>query len=281
MNTPDLPRSDVDAHLDQLESESVFVLREALAMLPNLAMLWSMGKDSTALLWLVRKAFLGHVPIPLVHIDTRFKIPEMIEFRDRIAREWNLHLVVATNAAALESKATYPDGGATRVECCSRLKKDALAELVADRNYGGLIVGVRRDEEPTRAKERYFSPRGADMRWDVLDQPPEFWNQFCTECPAGTHVRVHPLLHWTELDVWRYIRREQIPVISLYFDRGRGERYRSLGCWPCTMPIRSTAGSVDEIIAELAATLVPERMGRAQDHEAEDAFETLRRDGYM
>jgi len=270
-----------DTHLDRLEHESVFILREAFAKLENLAMLWSIGKDSTVLLWLARKAFLGHVPFPLVHIDTSYKIPEMIEFRDRMVRELNLRLVVGTNDAVLSEGRTFPEGRATRVECCSLLKTDALEQLLEASNYTGVIVGVRRDEEPTRAKERYFSPRGARMAWDVVDQPPEFWDQFKTDFPAGTHVRIHPLLHWTELDVWEYIERENVPVVPLYFDRGAGQRYRSLGCWPCTLPIASTARTVAEVVEELKATRIPERAGRAQDQESEEAFEKLRRDGYM
>jgi len=267
--------------LDRLEDESVFVLREAFARIPNLAMLWSMGKDSTVLLWLVRRAFLGRVPFPLIHIDTSFKIPEMIAFRDRMVREWNLQLIVGRNEQALAEQRTFPAGRLTRVECCTALKKDGLAHVMAERRFNGLVVGVRRDEEPTRAKERYFSPRGVHMEWDATNQPPEFWDQFKTDFPAGTHIRVHPLLHWTELDVWQYIQREQIPVMPLYFDQGNGERYRSLGCYPCTFPIRSTAKNVDDVIAELTATRTPERTGRAQDAESEAAFETLRRDGYM
>jgi sulfate adenylyltransferase subunit 2 len=267
--------------LDALENESIYILREAARTFQSLAMLWSMGKDSTALLWLVKKAFFGRVPFPLIHIDTTYKIPAMIEHRDRVAREGKLQLVVASNERALADGRTYPNGRATRVECCSLLKKDALQQLILDRKYTGVIVGVRRDEEPTRAKERYFSPRGANMEWNVIDQPPELWDQFKTDMPAGTHIRIHPLLHWTELDVWMYIDREQIPVIPLYFADEHGYRYRSLGCAPCTAPIRSTARSVPEIVAELRATRVAERSGRAQDGESEDAFERLRRDGYM
>jgi sulfate adenylyltransferase subunit 2 len=153
--------------------------------------------------------------------------------------------------------------------------------VIEQHGYTGLIVGVRRDEEPTRAKERYFSPRDQNMEWDVLHQPPEFWNQFKTELSPGTHVRVHPLLHWTELNVWEYIEREKIPVIALYFDDRTGRRYRSLGCAPCTAPIASTARTVQQIVAELRQTKTAERSGRAQDQESEDAFEKLRRDGYM
>lgn len=268
-------------HLSSLENESIYILREAFRKFQNLAMLWSIGKDSTALLWLAKKAFFGHVPFPLVHIDTGYKIPSMIEYRDRMAREWNLQLVVSRNEAALASGRTYPNGVLSRVECCTALKRDALQQLLVAKNYTGVIVGVRRDEEPTRAKERYFSPRGANMEWNVVDQPPELWDQFKTDFEAGTHIRIHPLLHWTELDVWMYIERERIPVIPLYFADEQGYRYRSLGCGPCTAPIRSTARTVGEIVAELRATLSPERAGRAQDQESEDAFERLRRDGYM
>jgi sulfate adenylyltransferase subunit 2 len=270
-----------DDKLDRLESDSIFVLREAFAKFTNVAMLWSIGKDSTVLLWLARKAFFGRVPFPLVHIDTSYKIPGMLAFRDQVVREWNLRLIVARNEPVLAEGRTFPEGRATRVECCSWLKKDALAKLVAEGRYEAVIVGVRRDEEPTRAKERYFSLRGANMRWDVVHQPPKFWDQFLTEAPPGSHLRVHPLLHWTEIDVWEYIRREQIPVVDLYFDRGKGERYRSLGCLPCTAPVASTARTVEEIIVELKATHAPERAGRAQDQESEAAFELLRRDGYM
>jgi sulfate adenylyltransferase subunit 2 len=268
-------------HLAHLEHQSVYILREAFHRLARPAMLWSIGKDSTVLLWLTRKAFFGTVPFPLVHVDTSFKIPSMIEFRDRLVREWNLQLVVGRNDAVLESGVVFPAGRATRVECCGTLKKDALQAVVERHGFTGLVVGVRRDEEATRAKERYFSPRDAAMRWLPDDQPPEFWDQYNSDVAPGTHVRVHPLLHWSELDVWEYIEREAIPVIPLYFANERGERYRSLGCAPCTAPIRSEARSVREIVEELRTTRTPERAGRAQDRESEDAFERLRRDGYM
>ena len=235
-------------HLDALESESIFIMREAFAKFDNMAMLWSIGKDSTALLWLARKAFFGHVPFPLVHIDTSYKIPSMIEYRDRLVREWNLQLVVGMNKPVLEAGNTYPNGRATRVECCGMLKKDGLQQVIEHYGYTGIIVGVRRDEDPTRAKERYFSPRNANMEWNASDQPPEFWNQFKTDFAPGTHIRIHPLLHWTELNVWEYIERENIPVIPLYFDDGTGHRYRSLGCAPCTGSIQSTAKTVAEIV---------------------------------
>ena len=268
-------------HLARLESQSIYILREAYRRFDRLAMLWSIGKDSTALLWLARKAFLGHVPFPLVHVDTTFKIPSMIEYRDQLVREWGLELLVGRNEAVLNEGTTFPAGRATRVECCGTLKKDALRQVLDVRGFTGVIVGVRRDEEPTRAKERYFSPRDRDMNWRVEDQPPELWDQFNTDFPEGAHVRIHPLLHWTELNVWEYIEAEGIPVIPLYFADAHGERYRSLGCYPCTAKVPSTARSVREIVEELRETRIPERAGRAQDQESEDAFEKLRRDGYM
>ena len=291
-------------HLDKIEAQSIYILREAYAHFKSLVMLWSIGKDSTVLLMLARKAFGGHVPFPLVHIDTHFKIPEMIEYRDRLALEWNLNMVYGENADALAEKRTYPDGNLDRVSCCKVLKTEALRntlsgtwtryrmdhekkQYVEDRNkepYTGVIVGVRADEEGSRSKERYFSPRDKDNDWDVGDQPPELWNQFKTDFAPGTHIRVHPLLDWTEVDIWEYIERENIPVVSLYFDQGKGERFRSLGCYPCTFPVQSTAKNVKEVIKELKTgkfSHVAERAGRAQDAEDGGGLETLRRDGYM
>jgi sulfate adenylyltransferase subunit 2 len=268
-------------HLSKLEHQSVYVLREAFSRFEKLAMLWSIGKDSTVLLWLARKAFFGHVPFPLVHVDTTFKIPSMIEYRDRLVRDWNLRLIVGKNEAALAAGQTYPAGKLTRVECCHTLKSQALRQVLGEHAFTGVIVGVRRDEDGTRSKERYFSPRDKRMEWNVEEQPPEFWDQYNTDFPPGTHVRVHPLLHWTEVDIWQYIEREEIPVIPLYFADANARRFRSLGCAPCTMPIESQARTVPEIVAELKATRRAERAGRAQDQESEDAFERLRRDGYM
>ena len=264
-------------NLDALESQSIYILREAYNKIEKLAMLWSIGKDSNVMVWLARKAFFGHVPFPLVHIDTTFKIPEMITFRDKVAREWGLDLVVGKNEAALAAGMNHTKG---RIVCCTALKTDGLKQIIDAKGYTGIIAGIRRDEEGTRAKERVFSPRGTEAQWDYRDQPPEFWDQYKTDFPPGTHVRIHPLLHWTELDVWRYIRRENIPVVSLYFSK-EGRRYRSLGCAPCTGSIESEAATLDAVIAELENTRVSERSGRAQDKESEDAFERLRVGGYM
>jgi len=289
--------------LDELESQSIYILREAYANFQNLGMLWSIGKDSTVLLWLTRKAFASHVPFPLIHIDTSYKIPEMIEYRDKLALDWNLDMIYGQNVEALKNKNTFPDGKLTRVQCCKALKTDALKNTLngnwprfrlnhkkkiyeVDKNqdpFTGVIVGARSDEEGSRSKERYFSPRDKQNEWDVGDQPPELWNQFKTDFPTGTHIRIHPLLDWTELDIWLYIQRENIPIIPLYFSRN-GKRYRSLGCQPCTTPVESEAKNVDEIVEELRSgkfSNVAERSGRAQDAEDGGGLETLRRDGYM
>ena len=280
-----------------LEAQSVYILREAYRHFDSLCMLWSIGKDSTVMLWLARKAFAGQVPFPLVHIDTSYKIPAMIAYRDRVAREWGLTMIVGQNHAAL-ADGMGPERG--RLTCCASLKTEALArtldatgprlrmdpagEYVADwepRAYNGVIVGARADEEGSRSKERYFSPRDENSDWDVSEQPPEFWNQFKTRFAPGTHVRVHPLLDWTEIDLWVYIAREQIPIIDLYFDGGGGTRYRSLGCAPCTANIQSHAHTPDDVVAELRQIKTPERAGRAQDQVDPHAMEKLRRDGYM
>lgn len=264
-------------HLDALESESVYILREAYKKFKKLAMLWSIGKDSTVLLWLARKAFLGHCPIPLVHIDTSYKIPEMIAFRDKIAREWGVRLIVGQNKKAL-AEGMGPEKG--RLVCCNALKTEGLQQLMAEQGFTGLILGIRRDEEGTRAKERYFSPRDKNFEWDYKDQPPELWDQFKTDFDKDTHIRIHPLLQWTELDVWRYIQREEIPIVDLYFARN-GERYRSLGCWPCTGRVKSEATTVAAIIEELRHVTTSERSGRAQDQEDTYAMQKLRAKGYM
>lgn len=269
------------SHLDALEAQSVYILREAFHKFKNMAMLWSIGKDSSVLLWLVRKAFFGHVPFPLVHVDTSYKIPEMIAFRDELAHRWNLDLRIGQHTEALGSGNTYPNGKLTRVQCCSLLKRDALQEVINRYNFEAVLLGIRRDEEGTRAKERYFSPRDKNFEWNFRDQPPELWDQFKTDFEPGTHLRIHPLLHWTELNIWEYIDREQIPVVPSYFSDDQGRRYRSLGCAPCTSPIQSGASTIPQIIEELKHTRVAERSTRAQDQEAEDAFEKLRASGYM
>lgn len=262
-------------HLDELEAESIYVLREAFAKLDRLAILWSLGKDSNVVLWLARKAFFGHVPFPVIHVDTGRKFPEMYAFRDRYAKEWGLRFIREECPPIEEVDPTLPPAARAAAR-----KTLGLQNAIRKYGFRGLIAGIRRDEEALRAKERYFSPRGEDNSWNMKDQPPEFWNQYMTDFPPGTHVRVHPILHWTEVDIWRYTKREGIPVIDLYFSKD-GKRYRSLGDMDITFPVPSTASTLDEIITELEATRIPERAGRAMDHEAEDSFERLRAAGYM
>lgn len=261
--------------LDAIENESVFVIREAFNRIDKIALLWSFGKDSNVLVWLVKKAFFGHVPFPVVNVDTGNKMPEAYAFRDRYTQEWGLNLIIGPCPPLEATDPTLPPAARAAAR-----KTAGLKQVIETHKFNALIAGIRRDEEGTRAKERYFSPRGGDGRWDVRDQPPEFWDQFNTDFAPGTHVRVHPLLHWTEIDIWRYIKRENIPVSPLYFAKG-GKRYRSLGDKDITFPIASDAADIDAIIAELERTRVSERAGRAMDHEAEDSFERLRADGYL
>ncbi len=279
-------------------------MREAYAAFDNLCMLWSIGKDSTVMLHLARKAFFGHIPFPLAHIDTHYKIPEMIEYRDKLAKELGLYMVYGENTEALAAKRTFPDGQVSRIECCRLLKTEALTHTVdgtwpryklnlitgcyeKDSNsqpFNGVIVGARSDEEGSRSKERYFSPRNEKSSWSIEDQPPELWNQYKTDFKSGTHVRIHPLLDWTELNVWEYIEREKIKTVSLYYDNGSGTRYRSLGCAPCTKPIPSFSKNPSDIIEELKngqLSDIAERSGREQDAEDGGGLETLRRGGYM
>ncbi|MBI3617129.1 MAG: phosphoadenosine phosphosulfate reductase family protein [Candidatus Omnitrophica bacterium] len=228
----------------------------------------------------------------------------MIAYRDRLAKEWKLNMIYGQNTEALKAKQTFPDGAIDRLACCKSLKTEALKHTLAgdwpryrlnhetgkydaDTNkepYTGVIVGVRADEEGSRSKERYFSPRDRNNDWDVGDQPPELWNQFKTDFAPGTHLRIHPLLDWTELNIWEYIERENIPITKLYFDQGDGKRYRSLGCYPCTSAVESTAKTVHAIVEELRAgkfANIAERSGRAQDKDGGGGLEGLRRDGYM
>jgi sulfate adenylyltransferase subunit 2 len=261
--------------LDELEAQSIFILREAFSRMKNIALLWSLGKDSNVMIWLARKAFFGHVPFPVMHVDTGKKFAEMYEFRTRYADEWSLDLIVEDCPPIDSVDPTLPPAARSAAR-----KTEGLKSALTKHGFDGLIAGIRRDEEPTRAKERVFSPRGAEGMWDVHDQPPEFWNHFNASLPPGAHLRIHPILHWTELDIWTYTQREDIPIIPLYLSRN-GKRYRSLGDADITFPVVSDARSLDEIITELRDTKVPERSGRAMDHESEDAFERLRTAGYL
>lgn len=263
--------------LDELESKSIYIIREAYKQFKDVAILWSIGKDSTTLMWLCRKAFFGKIPFPALHIDTSYKFKEIYEFRDKWSKEWNFKLLIGRNEEALAA-GMGPDKG--KLECCTQLKTEALKQAIAKHKLKALLLGIRRDEHGIRAKERVFSPRDRQFQWNYKDQPPELWDQYKNKQEGEQHIRVHPLLNWTELDVWRYIQRENIPVVDLYFAKN-GKRYRSIGCEPCCSPVNSNADNVDKIVEELKTTKVAERSGRAQDKERAYMMQKLRALGYM
>lgn len=264
--------------LKELENKSINVIREAVSQFKNTAALWSVGKDSTTLLWLVRKAFFGKIPFPVIHIDTGYKFPEMYAFRDKIAKEWGMKLIVAVNEEA-KKKGVGPKTH-DKFECCTKLKTEALKQCLEKYKFDALFLAIRRDEHGIRAKERYFSPRDKKFQWDYKNQPPEMWDLYKGIFEDGIHFRVHPILHWTELNIWQYIKKENIPVNPLYFAKN-GKRYRSLGCVPCTSPIDSDADTIDKIVEELKISKTPERAGRAQDKEKAYMMQKLRALGYM
>ena len=266
-------------YLNELESKSIYIIRESYwRYRDKLGILWSMGKDSTTLVHLARKAFLGKVPVPVIHIDTTFKFQSIYNFRDKYSREWNLDLIVAKNEAALkDGMAPHPD----RFACCTALKTEALKQIILRCGFKALLVAIRRDEHVIRAKERYFSKRDQEFKWDYQNQPLELWFEYYkVEDSEQDHLRVHPLLAWSELDIWRYIKKERLPVVDLYFAR-TGKRYRSIGCECCCQPVDSKANSIDKIVRELQNTTVAERSGRAQDKEKEYMMQKLRSLGYM
>lgn len=275
-------------HLDKLEAQSIYIFREAFHAIDKLAMLWSFGKDSNAMIHLARKAFFGQVPFPLIHCDTEIEMDEVYAFRNQYAKEWGVNLISYVCPPLESTDPTLPH--AARVASRKTL---GLKEVIDTHGFVGIIAGIRRDEEATRAKERVFSPRGQEGGWDVKDQPPEFWDQYKTDFAPGTSIRIHPLLHWTELDIWEYIKRENIPIVPLYYAReyrefegrdfgGKVMRFRSLGEKGITWPVESTADSIDAIIEELRTTKTSERAGRPMGaDEDESSFERLREAGYM
>ncbi|HYE88171.1 MAG TPA: sulfate adenylyltransferase subunit CysD [Vicinamibacterales bacterium] len=295
-------------HLRSLEASSIHVLREVAAECARPVMLYSIGKDSSVLLRLAQKAFYpGPIPFPLLHVDTSYKFREMIAYRDQVAASLGVRLIVHTNHDALQ-QGVQPFAVGTQ-RCCGLLKTRALLDALAAGPFDAAIGGARRDEERSRAKERVFSVRDRHGQWDPKRQRPEPWGAANTRLGAGESLRVFPLSDWTELDVWRYIEAEGIPVVPLYFARERevivrgdalivieqpfvplraGERtqrvccrMRSLGCSPCTGAIRSTASSVSAIIAELQAARSSERQLRLIDHDEDGSMEQKKREGYF
>jgi sulfate adenylyltransferase subunit 2 len=294
-------------HLDGLEAESIHILREVVAESSRPAMLYSVGKDSSVMLRLAQKAFYpGRIPFPLIHIDTGFKFREMIGFRDATASKLGVELIVHTNHQAKASGANPFQLGTAK--CCALLKTKALLDALAEHHIDAAIGGARRDEEKSRAKERVFSLRDSLGQWDPRNQRPEFWNLYNGRVEAGQSMRVFPLSNWTELDVWEYIGKEDIPVVPLYFAQERemlvrgdylipldhpidllpGERpqrvmcrMRSLGCTYCTGAIRSSAATVADIIEELKFFRRSERENRVIDHDQEGSMELKKREGYF
>jgi len=261
----------IEQNLKELEEKSIYILREANARFKNIAVLWSMGKDSTTILYLIRKAFLGKVPFPVIHIDNGIDFPESYKFRDELVKKWHLNLIVAKSEIKPEISG---------FSCCGANKTEALKKVLKEHKFDALIVSIRRDEHSVRSKERIFSPRDKNFRWNYKDQPAELWDDYSSKIENEGHVRIHPLLDWNEIDIWNYIKKEHIPVNPLYFSRN-GFRYRSLGCTHCTIPIKSNAKNIDDIIAELKETKTEERSGREQDKEKEYVMQRLRALGYL
>lgn len=271
------------SYLDELEAKSIYIIREAYRKFKGrIAALTSFGKDSTTQLYLIRKAFFGEIPVPVLHIDTSYKLPEIYKFRDWLQKQWGFRLLIAKNEEALKAGMS-PENG--RWACCNSLKTEALKRAIEKFRLKALFAAIRRDEHVVRAKERYFSKRTKKGRWDYLHQPPELWEQFNVSIDeTGTHLRVHPMLHWREVDIWEEIRREKIPIVDLYFAReikGEWMRYRSIGCAPCVVPVPSNARTIDEVIEELKTTKIAERSGRIQDKERAFMMQKLRSLGYM
>jgi len=294
-------------HLRALEAESIYILREAAAEFARPVMLYSIGKDSSVMVRLAQKAFYpGKIPFPLLHIDTSYKFPEMIEFRDTFTKELGTQLIVHQNCEALQAGANPFVLGTQK--CCGLLKTRALLDALDAGGFTAAFGGARRDEEKSRAKERVYSFRDKYGQWDPKNQRPELWNIFNSKIDKGESIRVFPLSNWTELDIWLYIYAEKIPIVPLYYARERevverngslvviyskeqlfpGEktkfvkcRMRSLGCVPCTGAIRSEADTVTKIIEEMMLFRRSERENRAIDHDEEGSMELKKREGYF
>ncbi len=295
------------AHLDALEAESIHIFREVVAECENPVMLYSVGKDSACMMRVAQKAFApGPLPFPVLHVDTTFKFPEMIEFRDRYCREIGARLIVWKNEEALERIGAPENWDCAK--CADLLKTQALIQALKHHGFDAAFGGARRDEEKSRAKERVLSFRDRNMQWDPKNQRPELWSLYNTSHDKGESFRVFPLSNWTELDIWHYIYRENIPIPSLYFAADRpiirrdgmlvyagdinkprpGEvvetcrvRFRSLGCQLCTGAIESTATNLEEVIAEVMLQRKSERENRAVDKDREASMEEKKREGYF
>ncbi|MCY3622290.1 MAG: sulfate adenylyltransferase subunit CysD [Gammaproteobacteria bacterium] len=296
------------SHLKQLEAESIHIFREVVSEFERPVLLYSIGKDSSVLLHLARKAFFpGKLPFPMLHIDTTWKFRDMITFRDRIAREQNLDLIVHTNDEGVANGVTPFTFGSRKYT--DIMKTQALRDAVDRHGFDACFGGARRDEEKSRAKERVYSLRDTNHRWDPKNQRPELWNLYNGNINPGEEVRVFPLSNWTELDVWQYIYQEGIEIVPLYFaakrpiverngmlimvddDRiplepdekpeMRSVRFRTLGCYPLSGAIESRAATLPEIIQEMLLATHSERQGRLIDHDVSGSMEQKKREGYF
>ena len=293
-------------HLSELESESIYILREVAAQFRNPVLLYSIGKDSSCLVHLTRKAFYpGPIPFPFLHVDTGYKFKEMIEFRDRFTKEIGARLIVHRNEDAIAAGAHPLKLGVAR--CCGQLKTAALLHALDKHQFDAAIGGARREEERSRAKERVFSHRDAFGQWDPRRQRPELWSLYSGAITEGESMRVFPLSNWTERDIWQYILQESIPVVPLYFAKDRpvvnrggtlipadnaahlkdGEhaemmsvRFRTLGCVPCTGAVGSCAKTLEDIVAEASSAKISERSTRIIDH-GSNTMEDKKREGYF
>ncbi len=295
-------------HLKQLEAESIHIIREVAAEFDNPVMLYSIGKDSSVMLHLARKAFFpGKPPFPLLHVDTTWKFREMIEFRDRMAEEAGMELLVHVNQEGVDMGISpFTHGSAKHTDL---MKTQALKQALNKYGFDAAFGGARRDEERSRAKERVFSFRDKNHRWNPKNQRPELWNIYNTHVDKGESIRVFPLSNWTELDIWQYIYLEQISIVPLYYSAPRpvverdgmlimvddermplteGEqpemksiRFRTLGCYPLTGAIESKADSLTEIIQEMLLATTSERQGRAIDHDSTGSMEQKKIEGYF
>ena len=295
------------SHLDELEAEAIYIIREVAAECENPVMLYSIGKDSSVMLHLALKAFYPEKPpFPFLHIDTTWKFREMIEFRDRIAKENGIEMLVYTNEEGVKAGINPFDNGAAYTDI---MKTQALKQALTKYQFTAAFGGGRRDEEKSRAKERIFSFRNAEQAWDPKNQRPEMWKLYNTKINKGESIRVFPISNWTEKDIWQYIKRENIEIVPLYFaaerpvvyrdgniimvddDRMRLEegekvqmkkvRFRTLGCYPLTGGIESDADKLDAIIDETLSAVSSERTSRVIDHEGAGSMERRKREGYF
>jgi sulfate adenylyltransferase subunit 2 len=295
------------SHLDQLEAEAIFVLRETAAQFENPALLFSGGKDSIVMAWLARKAFWpARMPFPLVHIDTGHNFPETMAYRDDFVAMIGARLIVGSVQESIDSGRVVEEKGPNASR--NKLQTVTLLDTIDKRQYDACLGGGRRDEEKARAKERFFSHRDDFGQWDPKNQRPELWNLFNGRKHPGEHFRVFPLSNFTEMDIWMYLKREKIPLPSLYFAHQREVyehagsliaatdfvkpqdhkpatvrlvRFRTIGDATCTGAIESTAATIDDIIAEVAATRHSERGTRADDKRSESAMEDRKKEGYF